>query len=185
MARWRNTGERYGAVAIALHWAMALLLLAPIALGWYLVRLPDVGYDTRKIVLILTHKDLGILALALALVRLAWRVGQALPALTDTLPDWQKVTARLVHLCLYALMVALPLTGWLMSSAAGFTVSFLELFDLPDLVAADDFLYQALVTAHRWLAYALVGTIALHAGAALRHHFVFRDDTLRKIVRPG
>ena len=183
MSRWRNTGERYGAVAIALHWVMALLLLALVALGWYLVRLPDVGYDTRKIYLILTHKELGILALALALVRLAWRVGQALPALTDTLPDRQKVLARLVHLCLYALMFALPLTGWLMSSAAGFTVSFLELFDLPDLVRADDFLYGVLVTAHRWLAYALVGTIVLHAGAALRHHFVFRDATLTKMLR--
>src|SRR5512140_2955549 len=151
MHRWRNTGERYGAVAIAMHWAMALLLLALIGLGWYLVRLPDVGFDTRKIVLILAHKQLGIAALTLVLARLAWRVGQALPALADTLPDWQKVIARPGHLCLYGLMFALPLTGGLMSSAAGFTVSFLGLFELPDLVPVDDSLYRALLTAHRWL----------------------------------
>lgn len=178
-----NTRQRYGAVAIALHWAMALLLVVLIALGWYLVRQPDVGYNERKIYLILYHKELGILALTLAVLRLAWRVGQALPALVETLPDWQQVAARLVHLCLYGLMFALPLTGWVMSSAAGFTVSFLGWFDLPDLVPVDDALYRTLVTAHRWLAYALAGAIALHAGAALRHHFVFRDDTLRKILR--
>ena len=183
MSRLGNTGQRYGAVAIALHWAMALLLAALLALGWYLARQPDVGYDSRKIYLILYHKELGILALALVLLRLAWRVGQALPALVDTLPDWQKVAARLVHLCLYGLMFALPLTGWLMSSAAGFTVSFLGWFDLPDLVPPDDALYRALLVAHRWLGYALAGAIALHAGAALRHHFVFRDDTLRKMLR--
>ena len=89
-------------------------------------------------------------------MRLAWRVGQALPALVETLPDWQKVTARLVHLCLYALMFALPLTGWLMSSAAGFTVSFLGLFELPDLVPPSDFRFRGLIAIHRWLAYALL-----------------------------
>jgi cytochrome b561 len=182
MSRWRNTGERYGAVAIALHWAMTLLLLALIGLGWYLVRLPDVGYDTRKIYLILTHKELGILALTLALARLAWRVGQALPALTETLPDWQKVAARLVHLCLYALMFALPVTGWLMSSAAGFPVSLLDLFDLPDLVAKDDYFFQMFVQAHKWSGYALIALTVVHAGAALTHHFVNKDETLMKML---
>src|SRR6185369_16783041 len=119
--------------------------------GLYMVSLPDVGFDTRKIVLILSHKQLGMFALALALLRLAWRVGHALPALVETLPEWQKVAARLVHLCLYALMFVLPVTGWLMSSAAGFPVSFLGLSDLPDLIPKDDYLFQAFVQAHKWL----------------------------------
>ncbi|HXD39716.1 MAG TPA: cytochrome b [Ramlibacter sp.] len=169
-------------MAVALHWLMAIVLTVLVVLGLYMVSLPDVGFDTRKIVLILYHKQLGMFALALALLRLGWRVGHALPALVETLPEWQQVAARLVHLCLYALMLALPVTGWLMSSAAGFTVSLLDLFDLPDLVPKDDFLFQAFVQAHRWSGYALIALTLLHAGAALTHHFVNRDETLKKML---
>jgi cytochrome b561 len=177
----RNTVQRYGAVAIALHWLMAALLVALLAMGLYMVSLPDVGFDTRKIALILYHKQFGLLALALAALRLAWRVGNALPSLAETLPEWQKVIARLVHLCFYGLMLALPITGWLMSSAGGIPVSLFGLFDLPDLVAYDEFLFQAFIEIHRWLGYALVVCIAIHAGAALRHHFLFKDETLKKM----
>ena len=184
MAAWRNSRRRYGTVAIAFHWLMAVLLVALLALGWYMVRLPDVGFDSRKIMLILYHKEIGIAALALALARLAWRAGHVLPALVETLPDWQQVVTRFVHLCFYGLMIALPVSGWLMSSAAGFTMSFLELFELPDLVPRDDYLFGLLVEVHRWLGYALVAAIAVHAGAALNHHFVRRDVTLEKML-PG
>jgi len=171
-------------LAMALHWLMALLLSALIALGLYMTRLPDVGFDTWKIGLILYHKQLGIGALALVALRLLWRAGNVLPHLVETLPDWQKVIARFVHLCFYALMLALPLTGWLMSSAAGISVSFLGLFMLPDLVPYDERLFHTLVDVHRCLGYALIVCMAAHIGAALRHHFVLRDDTLKKML-PG
>ena len=174
--------RQYGLVAIALHWTMAIVLTGLVVFGLYMVSLPDVGFDTRKIVLILYHKQLGMVALALALLRLGWRVGHALPALVETLPEWQKVIARLVHLCLYALMFALPVTGWLMSSAAGFSVSILGLFELPDLVAQDDLLFRAFVQVHKWLAYGLMVLTAAHAGAALTHHYVNKDDTLKKML---
>jgi cytochrome b561 len=184
MGRLRNTSERFGAPAIALHWAMALLLPGLIASGLYMASMPDVGFDTRKIVLILYHKEVGILALALALLRLAWRVGNTLPALVETLPRWQQVSARLVHLCFYALMVALPVTGWLMSSAGGFPVSFLGLFELPDLIAPSDFRFHGLIEIHQWLGYALLALTLVHAAAALRHHFLLGDATLKKML-PG
>ena len=172
-----NTEGGYGAIAIALHWGMAALLIGLAALGLYMVALPDVGFDTRKIVLILYHKELGMLALALVVVRLAWRVTNILPDLVGDLPDWQKVTARFVHLCFYALMFALPMTGWLMSSAAGIPVSFLELITLPDLIGRDDYLFKKLIDIHKWLSYGLLVFLALHAGAALRHRFTYRDGT--------
>jgi len=178
----KNMETGYGIVAVALHWLMAVLLIALVAVGLYMVRLPDVGFDTTKIMLILYHKDLGMLALALAAVRLAWRVTNTLPRLVEHLPDWQKVVARFVHLSFYAMMLALPITGWLMSSAAGFPVSFLGLFDLPDLVRRDDYLFQVFVAVHKWLGYALIPLIVVHAGAALRHHFICKDDTLRKML---
>jgi cytochrome b561 len=172
----------YGTVAIALHWLMAILLATLVVLGLYMASLPDVGFDTRKITLILYHKQLGMFALALALLRLAWRTGHALPALVETLPDWQKVTARLVHLCLYAVMFALPVTGWLMSSAFGFPVSFLGLFDLPDFIRQDEYLFQVFVQVHKWLGYALIALTLVHAGAALWHHFLAKDETLKKML---
>ena len=184
MGRLRNTSERFGAPAIALHWAMALLLVGLLASGLIMARMPDVGFDTRKIVLILYHKEFGMLALALALLRLAWRVGNVLPSLVEAMPRWQQVSARLVHLCFYALMFALPVSGWLMSSAGGFPVSFLGLFELPDLIAPSDYRFRALIAIHQWLGYALLALTLVHAAAALGHHFLFRDETLQKML-PG
>jgi cytochrome b561 len=181
MSLLQNTEQRYGAVALALHWLMAAVLIVLLAMGLYMASLPDVGFDTRKIALILSHKELGLLALLLAALRLAWRVGNVLPKLVDSLPDWQKLIARFVHLCFYGLMFALPITGWLMSSAAGFPVSLFGLFDLPDLVPHSDRWFRAYVEIHKWLGYALIVCIVVHAAAALRHHFVFKDETLRKM----
>lgn len=164
-----------------LHWLMAIVLIALIALGLYMASLPEVGFDTKKIELILFHKELGIVALLLAALRLAWRVGNVLPLLVENLPDWQKVIARLVHLCFYALMFALPITGGIMSSAAGIPVSFFGLFDLPDLVSYNDRVFHTFIDIHRWLGYGLIVLIAIHAGAALRHHLVFKDETLKKM----
>ena len=169
---------------MALHWLMAILLSVLVALGLYMTRLPDVGFDTWKIELILYHKQLGLAALMLVALRLLWRLGNVLPHLVQTLPDWQKVVARFVHLCFYALMLALPLTGWLMSSAAGIPVSAMGLFTLPDLVPYDDRLFHELVDVHRYLGYALIVCMTAHIGAALRHHLLLRDNTLKKML-PG
>jgi cytochrome b561 len=178
----RNTENRYGTVAVGLHWLMAVLLISLVALGMYMVQLPDAGFDTRKITLILYHKDLGMLALALVILRLAWRVTGVLPALVARLPEWQKVVARFAHLSLYALMIALPVSGWLMSSAAGFPVTVLGILRVPDLIGHDDYLFQFFVAVHRWLSYALIALTGVHAVAALRHHFIFKDDTLRRML---
>ena len=176
-----NTDQRYGAIAMALHWFMALLIIALIALGVYVSGLPDVGYDKTKLMLIVYHKEYGILALGLVMLRLAWRVGNALPVLVDALPDWQKIAARFVHLCFYAFMFALPISGWLMSSAAAIPVYFFGV-RLPDFIPQNDYRFQLLVEVHKWLGYALIGFILLHTGAALWHHFVSRDNTLKKIL---
>ncbi|MFV8782524.1 cytochrome b [Microbulbifer sp. SA54] len=175
-----NTRQCYGTVAIALHWLMAMLLIGLIALGLYMTSLPDVGFDKEKLGLIVLHKECGILALALAMVRLAWRVGNVLPELVGDLPDWQKVAARFVHLCFYGLMFALPISGWLMSSAASIPVFFFGV-RLPDLIAHNDYQFQMLVDVHEWLGYVLIGLIVLHAGAALKHHFISRDSTLKNM----
>lgn len=177
-----NTEDHYGAIAILFHWSMALIVVGLAVLGLYMVTLPDAGFDTKKITLILYHKEFGLLILVLLVTRLAWRVTNILPQLVAHLPDWQQIAARFVHLCFYALMFALPMTGWLMSSAAGIPVSFFGLFTLPELLPRDQFLFQRFIDIHRWLGYLLILFIFVHVGAALRHHFVFKDDTLRRML---
>lgn len=177
-----NTPQRFGTVAIALHWGMALLIVLLVILGLTMDSLPDAGFDRRKITLILVHKALGMVALAAVLLRLLWRLANALPALVGGPPRWQQVAAHLAHLLLYALMFALPLSGWLMSSAGGYPVTFFGLFTLPDLVPVNEWLFRRLLDLHHWLAYALLALLAVHAVAALHHHVVLRDDTLRRML---
>jgi cytochrome b561 len=177
-----NTEDRYGAVGVLLHWSMGILIVALAGLGLYMVTLPDAGFNLKKITLLLYHKEFGMLVLALAVLRLAWRMSNVIPQATKHLPDWQKIAARFVHLSFYALMFALPITGWLMSSAAGFPVSFLKLFTLPDLISKNEYLFQRFIEIHKWLGYALIFFLLIHSGAALRHHFIFKDDTLRKML---
>jgi cytochrome b561 len=180
-----NTEHHYGWIAILMHWAMAALLVGLIALGIFMVRLPDVGYDREKITLILVHKALGMTALAGVAVRLAWRVTNALPRFVDGLPGWQQVSALFVHLWMYALMFALPMTGWLMSSAGGYPTPIFSWLNAPDLIGLNEHLFRTLIAVHRWLGYAFAGVILLHAAAALRHHLVLKDHTLRKMLPGG
>jgi len=182
MTSIKNTKDHYGAIAVLFHWSMALLIIGLAALGLYMVTLPDAGFSSKKIVLIIYHKEIGLLALALLLARLAWRVTQVLPQLVAQIPDWQKLAARFVHLSFYALMFALPITGWMMSSAAGIPVSFFGLFTLPDLVNINDYLFHRFIDIHKWLGYLLILLIFVHAGAALRHHFILKDNTLRRML---
>jgi cytochrome b561 len=178
-----NTPSRHGAVSMLIHWGMAVLLAVLTVMGWYMVRLPDAGFDTEKIGLILAHKSLGMAALLAVLVRIAWRNANVLPQWAAEMPGWQRSAAYFVHLCFYALMLALPVTGWLMSSAGGFPVYlWFDHVPVPDLMRNDPFLFRFLIALHRWLAYALLVLVAAHAGASLVHHLVWRDDTLKKML---
>jgi cytochrome b561 len=178
----KNTHCEFGIVSIALHWGTAILLVALCALGLYMVTLPDAGFNDKKIMLILLHKQVGILTLYLVFLRIGWRIINVLPALEETIPEWQKTVARFVHLLFYALMLALPLSGWLMSSSAGIPVSFFGLFTLPNLISYDEYLFRLFILLHRWLAYGLMGLLCIHAGAALMHHFLMKDRTLAKML---
>lgn len=182
MSAWASSPQRYGILAMVLHWAMALVLASLVVLGLYMVSLPDIGHDQVKITLILVHKGLGMVALGLVLVRIALRALHPLPELPGGLPAWQQLAARVMHLCLYALMVLLPVTGWLMSSAGGYPVPVFGWFNVPHLIGPQPRLFEALEVLHRWLSNALLGLVALHAGAALDHHFRRRDDTLLRML---
>jgi cytochrome b561 len=177
-----NSKERYGAVAMLFHWSMAAIVIALVAVGLYMIALPDVGFTTLKVTLVIYHKEFGLLAFALLTMRLSWRITHRLPRLVETMPQWQKITARFLQLLFYALIAALPISGYLMSSAAGIPVSLFGLGTLPDLVHRNDDEFRQYANIHQWLAYLLIACVLVHVAAALKHHFADKDRTLRNML---
>lgn len=175
----KNTPQRYGAVAILLHWLIALLVISLLALGLYMAGL---AISPQKLKLYGWHKEWGILVLGLVILRILWRWLNLVPLLPATLPGWQKWAAHAVHWAFYVFLFAMPLTGWLMSSASDLPVSFFGWLTLPDLIGPNKQFAALLRDLHEWLGYGLIATICLHTGAALQHHFINKDDILRRML---
>jgi cytochrome b561 len=169
---------RYSGVAIVLHWLMAVAIIGLIGVGLWMTELKN---SPTKIEVYTWHKWIGLTVLLLASLRLIWRAHRQPPRVSSALPRWQMLIAATTHWLLYGLMFAMPLSGWLQNSAAGFPLTWFGLFKVPSLVdrsrAAFDFWHET----HEWLAYALIALIALHLAAALKHHLIDRDDTLRRM----
>jgi len=175
----KDSPSRFGVVSILNHWVTAVLVLGMIGVGLYMSDLPR-GPDKSQ--MIGMHKSIGIIVLGLALLRLLWRMGNPLPALLGTDSAWQRRAARIAHLALYALLLVLPLTGWIMSSAGNHPVSVFGLFTLPPLVDQSKALGEAFEEIHVVLAWSLMAVLALHFVAALKHHFMDGDATLRRML---
>jgi cytochrome b561 len=171
---------RYGSVAQFLHWVIVALLIVQVTLGKIGHELP-VGIE--RLAMMSRHKSVGITILGIAVIRLAWRWIDRPPALPP-MPRWQELAARLNHWALYALLFALPLTGWLMSSAANRPVSWFGLVQLPDFIAPDEGLEEALEETHETLVNVLFALAGLHVAAALKHQFVDRNGLLFRML-PG
>ena len=178
----RNTREHWGSLSQLLHWLIVALIALQAALGLIGIMLP---LGMAKLAVLARHKSIGITILGLATLRLLWRWLNPTPPLPSNLRPHERFLARFTHGALYVLLFAMPLTGWIMSSARGFAVSWFNLFQLPDLVPKSEMLYDAMVTTHATLAIALAVTVALHIAAALKHHFVLKDDTLRRMLPFG
>jgi cytochrome b561 len=170
---------RYGAVAQTLHWLIAALVFTMFGLGWYMADLP---LGQQKFDLYQLHKSLGITIFGLAVVRLLWRWSHPAPPLPASMPLWQRAAARTSHALLYLMLLVQPLIGFLQSNAANFPVVLWGVVPLPALIASDEALGETLVVLHRWNSRLLLLLIAVHVAAALRHHFVLKDDVLRRML---
>lgn len=170
--------DRYTPTAVILHWAIALLVLVALPLGMVMTELP---LSPTKLELYSYHKWIGITVLALAGFRLVWRLTHTPPPLPADLPAWQRRASRLVHGALYGLILAVPLSGWLMSSAKGFQTVWFGILPLPDLVAKDRALGELLADLHTGLNAILASLVVLHIAAALKHHFVERRPFLQRM----
>lgn len=176
----RNTTETWGGLARLLHWSMAGLILAQVVLG-------KVGHEMArsplKLDLMTWHKSLGVLLLLLAVLRLGWRWINPTPAPPPGLPAWQRNAARLTHAALYGLLLLIPLSGWLLISAENIPFRVFWLLPWPSLTGPNDEIADFAEEAHELLANGLLWLLALHAGAALKHHFLDRNGVLTNMLK--
>jgi cytochrome b561 len=195
------TAQRYTAVAIVLHWAIAAAILFMIPLGLWMHEEAENGNVSQGLFeAYQLHKSIGLTVLALSVVRLEWRLANPPPPLPAHMPGWEKFVAKLTHWAFYALMIGLPLTGWLYVSA-GWSIHdeaplpvpthWFGLFEVPHLFGLNqasldvrEDAAEAALTAHAYLGFTALGLAALHVAAALKHHFFDKDETLAHMV-PG
>ncbi|RRW76097.1 cytochrome b [Pantoea dispersa] len=177
---WRNSPRHYGALTIALHWLMALTIYGMFALGIWMVGLGyyDGWYHSAPEI----HKGIGILLFAALLLRLCWRVISPPPAPLDSYSPHVRRAAHAAHWLLYGLLLVLLISGYLISTADGKPVSVFGWFEVPALFTGAGEQADVAGEVHLWLAWALVLLSALHALAALKHHFVDRDMTLKRML---
>jgi cytochrome b561 len=169
----------YNRPAIALHWLVALIVLCSFPVGLYMVDLP---LSPQKLKIYSWHKWAGVTVFLLALVRVAWRLTHPVPPLPPAMPHWQRRAAEATHVLLYVLIVVIPLTGWLMSSAKGFQTVYFGVLPIPDLLGKNKELGEALTLVHRTLNYTLAALVVGHVSAAIKHHLIDRDDVLVRML---
>jgi cytochrome b561 len=175
------TPQRYTGPAMLLHWLIALLIFGLFPLGLYM---SDLALSPRKIELYAWHKWFGLTVLLLAVLRVLWRATHRAPPLPNSVPRWQQQAAEALHGLLYLLILAIPLSGWALSSAAGVQVVWWGVLPLPELLPKDRALAHALAITHGLLNYTLAALVVMHVAAALKHQFIDRDGVLLRML-PG
>ncbi len=171
--------KRYTGLAIGLHWWIALLIFIAFPLGIYMHDLP---FSPTKLKLFSWHKWIGVTAFLFIIIRIVWRMRHTPPYLPESVASWQKLVTHIAHNLLYILMVAIPLSGWLMSSAKGFPTVWFGVLSLPDLVEKNKELGALLTNIHRILNFTLFALVTLHILAALKHHFIDKDMILSRML---
>jgi cytochrome b561 len=171
---------RFNRPAIALHWLMALLIIATFGLGWIMTDIP--GFTPTKLKYFSWHKWLGVTVLLLAAIRLLWRLMHKAPPYPASMPMWQQNAAHALHGFLYLMFFALPITGYFYSLAAGIPVVYLGIIPLPVLIEPNPELKLILKSVHIWLTKGLLLAVILHFAAAMKHHFIDRDAILQRML---
>ena len=176
----RNTSEKYGGMAIVLHWLMALVIFGLFGLGLYMVELTY--YDALYKTLPNIHKSIGILLALVFALRIYWRLTNPVPSPVAGTTPAEKRIAEIVHRGFYFLIAAIMLSGYLISTADGKPIIVFDLFSVPATVTSIPEQEDTAGIVHQYLAYSLIALVVLHAAAALKHHFVNKDFTLRRML---
>ncbi len=174
----KNTTNKYGVVAKGFHWLLFLMLAFSVVVGNFLAAMPK---GTEKLEAAGMHKSFGAILLMLIMARLIWRLINVTPKDPEDTPAIQNFLAHAMHWVLYGFMFAQPLSGILMSQSAGVPVSFFGLFEFPIFLSKDPSLAEFFRAAHGVIWILLVLAVIGHIGAALYHHFIQKDDVLKKM----
>ncbi len=169
---------RYSSFAIFLHWLMSIAVIGMLGVGLWMHELKNSPF---KIEIYTWHKWTGLTILMLAVVRVLWRVHRPPPPMPP-MPRWQELAADGSHYLLYGMLFAMPLTGWLMNSAAGFPLTWFGLFKVPALLSRNRDAFEFWQETHEVLAFALIALICVHIAAAIKHHLIDRDDVLARML---
>ena len=172
----------YDWVALTLHWLIAAAVIGQIALGLWMIEIPKAPAGVRAYWFNL-HKSIGLTILALASLRLLWRLYAGTPP--TIIPRWQHRLASVSHVGLYVLLFAVPISGWIMNSAAGFPLWWFGLFRVPAIASRDHGLHELAESTHEFLFWTLILLVLVHASAALYHHLFQHDATLARMLPRG
>lgn len=175
----KNLADRWGGVSITLHWLTALMILGLVVVG---LAMQELANSPTKIQVYGLHKSIGLTVLALTVLRLLWRLFAGVPQPAPGTPRWLLWASNATHGALYLILLAMPLSGWLYNSASGFPLKWFGLFALPRLSGYDADVKAFALGAHSTLFLALAAIVALHAAAALKHHYFDRDRTLVRML---
>jgi cytochrome b561 len=171
--------RRYTPMAQTLHWLIALLIVLQFVLAKMAAHLP---LGMRKLSLLAEHKSVGMTVLALAIMRLVWRLTHAPPPLPTQMRRVERWLAMASHIGFYLILFAMPLSGWLMSSAKNYAVSWFGIFTWPNLIEPSEGAFNSLKTLHHLLGNLLIALASIHIFAALKHHFWNKDDVLVRML---
>ncbi|TBR42221.1 cytochrome b [Marinomonas agarivorans] len=176
----KNTDNSYGWLSISLHWTIAILLIGLFFLGYWMVDLSyyDIWYQKAPAL----HKSIGIIVFIFMLIRLFWRITQVQPRPLSTSNAFETTVSHLVHKTLYVLPFIILLSGYLISTADGRPISVFELFEIPSLGALFNNQEDIAGLIHKYVAYVMMAIVSLHALAALKHHFIDKDGTLKRML---
>jgi cytochrome b561 len=177
----RSDNQNWGSIAVTLHWLVAATVFALFGLGLWMTELGyyDPWYQRAPFL----HKSTGALLFFLLLVRLSWRLFNTRPADLASHATWERHLAHAVHLALYLLLLAIMVSGYLISTADGRAIDVFGWFELPAYPLGVERQEEIAGTVHFYLAVILIGLAALHAAGALKHHFLDRDETLKRMLR--
>jgi cytochrome b561 len=175
-----NTVDQFGLVSILLHWLMGIAVISLFGLGWYMVDLTY--YDSLYNTLPFMHKSIGIVFGLLLILRLVWKVINVTPEPGNSLSPLERLAAKTVHLGFYGLMVLIVISGYLISTADNSSISVFDIFVVPATITSIPEQEDIAGLVHEYLSYSIIGLTFLHAAASLKHHFIDKDNTLRKML---
>ena len=172
--------QRYTNTAILFHWLLAVMIIGAFTLGLVMTDMP--GITPTKLKYFSWHKWAGVTILALAALRLLWRLTHKAPPYPAAMPAWQMTSANVLHGMLYVLMFAVPLSGYFYTLASGYPVVYFGVLELPVLIDKNEQLKPVLQAVHYWLNMGMAACVALHVAAALKHHFIDRDGLIKRMM---